>query len=57
MRLRAIGLCLVEIIYHNIMIKIIIKGMRNLVTLLQCALIGLTSATEAFTDLLKFHDA
>ena len=41
MRLRVV-LCLVEIIDHNIMIKIIIKGMRNLVTLLQCALIRLS---------------
>ena len=31
-------------------------GMTNLVTLLQGALIGLTSATEAFIDILKFHD-
>ena len=54
MRLTDIVLCLVEIMYHNIMIKIIIKGMRNLVTHLQDALIGLTSATEAFIDIFKF---
>ena len=31
--------------------------MMNLVTLLQGALIGLTSVTEAFIDILKIHDA
>jgi hypothetical protein len=32
-------------------------GTTNLVTLLQGALIGLTSVTEAFIDILKIHDA